>query len=83
MLVSPAMPSVAEEIWRRIGLRGSPTLRAVSAAVMGPVPGGPPVEKGEPLFPRIQERRMSAWTDAHCHLQDEFLDDPARRSRGS
>jgi methionyl-tRNA synthetase len=54
ILVSPAMPGVAQEIWRRIGLSGAPD-GAIFAdvAVWGRYSGGP-VEKGEPLFPRIK-----------------------------
>jgi len=53
ILVSPAMPATAEEIWRRIGLPGTPSDRALpEAAAWGGYPGGLPVEKGAPLFPR-------------------------------
>jgi methionyl-tRNA synthetase len=53
LLVSPAMPSTAAEIWRRIGLEGAPQDRRLPAdAAWGGYPGGTPVEKGEPLFPR-------------------------------
>jgi methionyl-tRNA synthetase len=56
ILVSPAMPSVACEIWRRIGLPGAPDQagRAAPGADLawGGYPGGLPVLKGEPLFPR-------------------------------
>ena len=53
ILISPAMPSVAVEIWWRIGLDGEPTGVVLgTAAHWGLYPGGT-VEKGEPLFPRI------------------------------
>jgi methionyl-tRNA synthetase len=54
ILVSPAMPGVAQEIWRRIGLPGAPDEALFAdVAIWGQYPGGP-VEKGEPLFPRIK-----------------------------
>jgi methionyl-tRNA synthetase len=54
ILVSPAMPGVAAEIWRRVGLSGRPDAPPfVTTSVWGQYPGGLPVEKGEPLFPRI------------------------------
>ncbi|HWD95791.1 MAG TPA: methionine--tRNA ligase [Acidimicrobiales bacterium] len=54
ILISPAMPSVAQEIWRRIGLSGAPDERPFAdVATWGQYPGGV-VEKGEPLFPRIK-----------------------------
>jgi methionyl-tRNA synthetase len=57
VLVSPAIPEAAAEIWRRIGLPGSPAeSRLPSAADWGGYPGGLPVEKGPPLFPRLTAR---------------------------
>jgi len=53
VLVSPAMPGTAAEIWRRIGIEGDPSAaRLPDDAAWGGYPGGVPVVKGEPLFPR-------------------------------
>ncbi|HWE67103.1 MAG TPA: methionine--tRNA ligase, partial [Acidimicrobiales bacterium] len=53
ILVSPAMPATAAEIWRRIGVAGAPVqARVPDDAAWGGYQGGVPVEKGEPLFPR-------------------------------
>ncbi len=53
LLISPAMPGTAEEIWRRLGLPGSPSEQILpAAAAWGGYPGGLQVSKGEPLFPR-------------------------------
>ena len=47
------MPAASAEIWRRLGLPGSPAdQRLPEAAAWGGYPGGLPVEKGAPLFPR-------------------------------
>jgi methionyl-tRNA synthetase len=55
VLVSPALTRAAQEIWRRIGLAGSVAdQRLPEAARWGGYPGGLKVEKGSPLFPRIQ-----------------------------
>jgi methionyl-tRNA synthetase len=54
ILASPAIPAATAEIWRRIGLHGAPEAQRVPDAVgWGQYPGGLPVEKGAPLFPRI------------------------------
>jgi methionyl-tRNA synthetase len=54
ILAGPAVPGTAEEIWRRIGLTGSPAqVRLPEAAAWGGYSGGVRVEKGAPLFPRI------------------------------
>ncbi len=58
VLVGPAMPGVAAEIWSRLGLTGSPSdERADVALVWGRYPGGLSVVKGAPLFPRIEGAR--------------------------
>jgi len=56
LLVWPAMPDTATEIWRRLGLTGEPsTCRVPQDAAWGGYPGGLPVERGSPLFPRRRE----------------------------
>jgi methionyl-tRNA synthetase len=53
VLISPAMPAAAAEIWRRIGLEGDPSsARVPDDAAWGRYPGGVRVVKGDPLFPR-------------------------------
>jgi methionyl-tRNA synthetase len=53
VLATPAVPSTTAEIWRRLGLPGTPDeQRLPAAAAWGGYPGGLPVEKGPALFPR-------------------------------
>jgi methionyl-tRNA synthetase len=53
VLACPAVPGAAAEVWRRLGLEGSPAdQRLPAAAAWGGYPGGLAVEKGTPLFPR-------------------------------
>ncbi len=53
LLVAPAMPSTAGELFRRLGLPGRPEAsRLPDAGRWGAYPGGLEVEKGAPLFPR-------------------------------
>ncbi|HUQ39522.1 MAG TPA: methionine--tRNA ligase [Acidimicrobiales bacterium] len=53
LLAAPAMPTTCAEIWQRIGLPGSPAdQRLPDAAAWGGYPGGLPVTKAAPLFPR-------------------------------
>jgi methionyl-tRNA synthetase len=54
ILASPALPTATAELWRRLGLPGRPDEQPYPAAVSwGGYPGGLPVEKGAPLFPRM------------------------------
>ena len=54
ILVTPAMPGVARELWRRLGLTGAPTDALASESLRwGLYPGGVRVDRATPLFPRI------------------------------
>jgi methionyl-tRNA synthetase len=56
LFTAPVMPSTSAEVWRRLGLVDIDEVTDVSAvAGWGQLPAGNPVEKGEPLFPRIIE----------------------------
>ncbi len=53
VLASPALPSVAQTVWERIGMDGAVAdQRLPAAANWGGYPGARPVVKGTPLFPR-------------------------------
>ena len=53
VLIVPAMPSTAAEVWRRIGVAGDPSAARLPADTQwGGYAGGATVVKGEPLFPR-------------------------------
>ena len=54
VLASPAIPRAATRLWQRLGLPGSPTdVRVPDGLAWGGYPGGLPVHKGDPLFPRL------------------------------
>jgi methionyl-tRNA synthetase len=54
VLASPALPATCVEAWRRLGLDGTPhDQRLPAAAAWGGYPGGLPVTKATPLFPRL------------------------------
>ena len=60
ILASPAMPAAAAAIWSRLGLSGAVDAPGRAAAgspdlAWGGYPGGLPVEKGAPLFPRRRD----------------------------
>jgi methionyl-tRNA synthetase len=55
LLASPLIPLAAAELWRRLGLAGSPDdERLPAAAAWGLLPSGAALEKGAPLFPRLE-----------------------------
>jgi methionyl-tRNA synthetase len=61
LLILPAMPATAAELWRRLGLSSEISeARLPEAAAWGAYPGGLSVEKGDPLFPRRREIQADA-----------------------
>ncbi len=58
LLASPVIPQASAELWRRLGLPGSPVdERLPDAAVWGRGPAGTTIEVGPPLFPRLEARQ--------------------------
>ncbi len=56
LLSAPVIPRAATELWRRLGLEGAPDeQRLPDAAAWGGMPAGVKLERGEPLFPRLEE----------------------------
>jgi methionyl-tRNA synthetase len=53
LLLFPYMPSKATEMWRQLGLIGTPELRWPEELVWGRLAAGTQTQPGEPLFPRI------------------------------
>ncbi|MGY9072448.1 MAG: methionine--tRNA ligase [Acidimicrobiales bacterium] len=55
ILATPALPQSCPVIWERIGLEGAPDQQPWPSSVeWGGYPGGIPVVKGDPLFPRLK-----------------------------
>ncbi|GAC1315112.1 MAG: hypothetical protein NVSMB16_11880 [Acidimicrobiales bacterium] len=54
VLASPAIPRACAELWRRLGLSGSPAdVRVPEGLAWGGYPAGLTVTKADPLFPRL------------------------------
>lgn len=53
LMVAPIMPTVAEEIWRQIGLEDLGTPMRWDDCTAGKLPAGATVRRGRPIFPRI------------------------------
>jgi methionyl-tRNA synthetase len=55
LLSSPLIPNASAELWRRLGLPGDPAHELLpDAAAWGRLPPGSKLDKGAPLFPRIE-----------------------------
>ncbi len=58
LLIAPVMPSVAEEIWRQIGLHAMGVEMRWDDCEAGKFPAGAQVKRGRPIFPRIDLERV-------------------------
>ena len=56
-LYDPFMPSISAEVRRRLSLDPAPTRDLEAACRWGGLAGGAPVEKGDPLFPRLVDEK--------------------------
>ncbi|WP_366923401.1 methionine--tRNA ligase [Metallumcola ferriviriculae] len=55
VLCSPFMPNLLDKIWQQLGVQGTEELQAwESSKQWGLFPSGTKVDRGEPIFPRIQ-----------------------------
>ena len=55
LLASPVIPRASAALWSRLGLPGTPEdQRLPGAATWGGLPAGSALEKGDPLFPRLE-----------------------------
>lgn len=55
--VSPVMPSTAVKIWKKLGVNYAEGYDFEKEMKFGVYPQGTKVEKGDPLFPRIEEKK--------------------------
>ena len=80
ILIAPAMPSTAAEIWRRIGVAGDPSTAPVpDDAALGRLRRRRRRGEGRPPLPAPEGLTVSGWFDSHCHVQEEYLPEAMRR----
>ncbi len=59
LFFAPFMPNTSAEVFRRLGLGDVRAIDDIKAAsVWGQLPAGNPVEKGDPLFPRLDVKEI-------------------------
>ena len=79
LLASPVIPRAAGELWRRLGLAGTPEDAAAPRRGRrgARLPAGRPAREGRAALPphRDVTGAPTGWVDSHCHL-------PMRRGRG-
>ncbi|MFO7947365.1 MAG: methionine--tRNA ligase [Armatimonadota bacterium] len=59
IMIAPFMPSVSGEIWKQIGLVGAGVEMKWEDLYGGRVPEGTIIQKGDPIFPRVDLERLA------------------------
>ena len=73
VLIAPAMPSTAVEVWRRIGLAGDPSAAGCPGTPVGRLRRRRSRGEGGAPVPAAQGLTVAGWFDSHCHVQEEYL----------
>ncbi|MGI5825037.1 MAG: methionine--tRNA ligase [Bacillota bacterium] len=58
ILISPVMPNTPEKVWEQMGLIGHENVKTWDSLKWGGFPAGIKVNRGEPIFPRIDLAEM-------------------------
>lgn len=54
--IYPFLPETSEKMWRQLGLEGGPQRIDIRSLGKGQFPAGTKINKGEPLFPRLEDQ---------------------------
>jgi len=71
LLISPVMPTVSEEIWRQLGLDSMGVDMSWDDCEAGRMPPGAKVQRGQPIFPRIDMERVRERAEQEARQQEE------------
>ncbi len=64
VMVSPVMPSLLPKVWGQLGLTGRDDLTSWDSLTWGGFPAGTTIDRGDPLFPRIDIDTIKAEAEA-------------------
>ncbi|MGC9317672.1 MAG: methionine--tRNA ligase [Armatimonadota bacterium] len=78
LMIAPVMPTVAEEIWRQIGLEEAAVEMSWADTEAGKMPAGVQVHRGRPIFPRIDLERVRE----RAAGESDETEEPAEEQKG-
>jgi len=70
LMIAPVMPTVAEEIWRQLGLEDLALEMRWDDCQAGKLPAGATVRRGRPIFPRIDLDRVRQRSAARAEQEE-------------
>ncbi len=74
LMIAPVMPTVAEEIWRQLGIEDLAVQMSWADCRPGKLPAGAKVRRGRPIFPRIDLERARQHIAAQQQTEEEDED---------
>jgi len=74
LLLCPVMPTVAEQIWRQLGLEDMGLQMSWEDCQVGQMPVGAKVQRGRPIFPRIDMDRVRRRAEAEGRQGEDTED---------
>lgn len=77
ILVWPFIPRTGQAIWQRLGLPGEILQQGLAAVKWGLYPPGGAVTRGEPLFPRIEEKENQEKGEPYVTMDQAVFEKPA------
>ena len=69
IMVSPVMPGLMPRVWQQLGISGREDLSTWESLTWGTFPAGVKIDRGEPLFPRIDLDQLAAEQEAQAEAQ--------------
>lgn len=54
IMLNPFMPKTPAKVWEQLGLTGNTDIQTWDSLTYGGIPQGTPVNRGEPIFPRLE-----------------------------
>lgn len=58
IMYSPIMPTIPEKVWPQLGITGRTDIQNWQSLQWGSFPAGTAIERGEPIFPRIDFKEL-------------------------
>ena len=71
VMVSPVMPGLPEKVWKQLGITGRDDLYTWDSLEWGKMPADITIDRGDPLFPRIDMDKLGEESEAEAEPEPE------------
>ena len=76
IMIAPFMPTIADEIWEQLGLTAAGTSQTWAACAAQQLPPGIQIQRGEPIFPRVDIKRSLSRLEGRIKAANESVPAP-------